>query len=440
MLAMVLAVSACLSSANLTGGNDEAPSIVSGEAGAACTADLQADVGNCGACGKVCANQANAYGVCKAGACAVGCNTGFGDCDGKPETGCEAMLATDSNHCGACGKSCGGARCVAGQCQPLAFGEVPGYVSAVTQDATAIYYAFSAGGNYAIGRLAKSGATGHTEVVTGIVDGIASLAVTDTEVYWTRASVSPTAMPPDGAIRRASKTTPSVADAPWIGALALGYSDATVIADGSAFYAQSDRAASPLSTLSRAALTGTTSVVVAQGLKGTINTLGVDGGIAYYYASGDNTGVGRGLYRCPTSGCGSASVLVPGVPANSYLSLLSFNGPHVYFSTNRAVARMKKDGTEYGVLATTENNYGSVVAYAADTTRLYWIERMFGGGPGADVNSMFTCPIASCKDGRQQVLVSGAPRYVLVDDTAFYILAQTNTGAGTATTVLRVVK
>ena len=403
-------------------------------------ADLQTDVGNCGACGKVCANQANAYGVCKAGACAVGCNTGFGDCDGKPETGCEAMLATDSNHCGACGKSCGGARCVAGQCQPLAFGEVPGYVSAVAQDATAIYYSFSAGGNYAIGRLAKSGATGHTEVVTGIVDSVRSLAVTDTEVYWTRSSVSPTAMPPDGAIRRASKTTPSVAAAPWIGALALGYSDTFAVADGSAFYAQSDRASAPVSTVSRAALTGTAGVVLAQGLKGTIYALGVDGGIAYYFTYGDSAGVGRGLYRCPTSGCGSTSVLVPGIPANTYLSLLSFDGAYLYFSTSRAVGRMKKDGTEYAVLANTDNNYGNVVDYAADATRLYWIERTFGGGPGADVISLFTCPIASCKDGRQQVLVSGSPSYVLVDDTAFYILAQTNTGAGTATSVLKVVK
>lgn len=438
---MTLSVNACLSSANLSGGgNDGPPSSSAGEAGAPCTADLQTDVGNCGACGKVCGNQANAYGVCKAGACTVGCNTGFGDCDGKVETGCEAMLATDSNHCGVCGKSCGGARCVAGQCQPLAFAEVPGYVSSVAQDATDIFYTFSAGGNYTIGRLAKSGATGHTEVVTGIVESTRSLAVTDTDVYWTKASVSPAAMPPDGAIRRASKSVPSVAGAPWIGALALGYSDTFAVADGSAFYAQSDRAAAPVSTVSRAALSGTPPVIVAQGLKGNINALGVDAGLAYYFAYGDSAGVGRGLYRCPTSGCGSASVLVPGIPANTYPTLLSFVGPYVYFSTNRAVARIKRDGSEYTVVAATESNYGDVTAYAADATRLYWIERTFGGGPGADTISLFTCPIASCKDGRQQVTISGSPSFLLVDDTSFYILAQTNTGAGVATSVLRVVK
>jgi len=264
--------------------------------------------------------------------------------------------------------------------------------------------------------------------------------VTATDVYWTRSSVSPTAMPPDGAIRRASKTMPSVSSAPWIGALALGYSDTFAIADGSAFYAESDRAGSPVSSVSRAALTGTTAVSIASGLKGSINALGVDSGIAYYFAYGDNTGVGRGLYRCPTSGCGTASVLVPGIPANTYLSMLSFNGPYLYFATSRAVGRMKKDGTEYTAVATTESNYGNIVAYAVDGTRLYWIERTFGGGPGADVITMNTCPIASCKDGRQPVLVSGEPRFVLVDDTSFYILTTTNTGAGTATSVLKVVK
>lgn len=445
-LVSAFAVSACLSSANLSGGggdvNPDGTPLGSLPEGGTCAADLKIDVGNCGACGKVCANQANAYGLCKEGACAIGCNTGFGDCDSKPETGCESTLATDSNHCGTCGKSCGGARCVAGQCQPLAIAEIPGYVSAVAQDATDLYYGFSAGGNYAIGRLAKDASKGHTEVVAGILKSIPSLAVTTTDVYWTRANEAAVAAPADGAIHRAAKTMASAAGTPWIGALRISYGDSSVVADGSAFYATTDTATPPLSTLSRAAVTGTTSTATAQGIKGTVQSVAVDGAIAYYFASGDNTtGVGRGLYSCPTSGCGMSSTLVPGPPANTYLYDIAVNGPHLYFSTGRAVARMKKDGTEYAVLGTSDSSYPYVISYATDGTRIYWIERVYsGGGPGGDEYFTWTCPIANCKDGRQPVVVPGEPLWVLGDDKAFYILARTNSGAGNTTTVLKVLK
>jgi hypothetical protein len=39
-----------------------------------------------------------------------------GDCDGVGENGCETNLSTDPLHCGACGKSCLGAACIAGHC------------------------------------------------------------------------------------------------------------------------------------------------------------------------------------------------------------------------------------------------------------------------------------------------------------------------------------
>lgn len=445
-VAIALLVSACLSSADLSGGgggggtSGSAPG-TNPEAGT-CAADLKNDVGNCGACGKVCGNQANAYGYCKDGACAIGCNTGFGDCDGKAETGCESTLATDSNHCGACGKSCGGARCVGGQCQPMAIAEIPGYIMSVAQDATDLYYGFSGGGgSYAVAKLAKDGSKGHTEVVTGIADSIYSLAVSDTQVYWTKASETPAAQPPDGAIYRAAKAGPSTMSAPWLSALRLPYQDAMVIAEGSAFYVTTETAGSvTTSTLSRAALTGTAGTPMAQSIKGGVYTMAVDGAIAYFYASGDSAGAGRGLYRCATSGCGTASTPVPGSPANTYIRDIVANGVHLYLSTGRAVARQKKDGTEFAVLGIGDSSYSDVTSFATDGTRLIWTERSFGGGPGSDEFFTWGCPVANCKDGRLPLVVPGEPQFVLVDDKAFYILTRTNSGAGTQTTVMRVLK
>lgn len=444
-VAVAFLVSACLSSADLSGGGGGgggtgAPG--TSVEGGTCGADLKNDVGNCGACGKVCGNQANAYGYCKEGACAIGCNTGFGDCDGKPETGCESTLATDSNHCGACGKSCGGARCVGGQCQPMVISEIPGYVTAVAQDATDLYYGFSGGGgSYAIAKLAKDGSKGHTEVVTGIVDSMPSIAVTDTQVYWTKPSGTPTAQPPDGAIFRAAKAGPLTASGPWIGALRLPYGESLVIAEGSAFYVTTETAAAvTTSTVSRAPLTGTAGTPMAQGIKGSVDGVAIDGAIAYFYATGDGMSVGRGLYRCPTSGCGTASIPVPGTPANTYIRDIVANGQHLYLSTGRAVSRQKKDGTEYAVLGVGDSSYADVMGFATDGTRLIWTERSFGGGPGGDEFFTWSCPVANCKDGRLPLVVPGEPRWVLVDDKGFYIFTRTNNGAGTQTTVMKVVK
>ena len=83
-----------------------------------CEANLSIDVKNCGACGKACA-VANGAPNCANGACGVAsCNNGFGDCDKNAANGCEAVLATDTKNCGACGNVCpvNAPNCVAGVC------------------------------------------------------------------------------------------------------------------------------------------------------------------------------------------------------------------------------------------------------------------------------------------------------------------------------------
>lgn len=80
--------------------------------------DFASDEANCGTCGNVC-NFANGTGMCQAGDCLVtGCDTGFGDCNGRSNDGCESESATDANNCGRCGNRCRGFAdmCCAGTC------------------------------------------------------------------------------------------------------------------------------------------------------------------------------------------------------------------------------------------------------------------------------------------------------------------------------------
>lgn len=66
-----------------------------------------------------CPNPVNATPTCSgAGVCGYACNTGASDCDGDTTNGCEALLASDALNCGSCSRSCYGAACSAGVCQP----------------------------------------------------------------------------------------------------------------------------------------------------------------------------------------------------------------------------------------------------------------------------------------------------------------------------------
>lgn len=86
-----------------------------------CEADLS-QPSSCGACGVVC-DPTNVHpsvaGKCMAISpapangpafeCPMACLSGFEDCDGSPNNGCESQPANDDNNCGACGKVCAAA-------------------------------------------------------------------------------------------------------------------------------------------------------------------------------------------------------------------------------------------------------------------------------------------------------------------------------------------
>src|SRR5205823_1749062 len=79
------------------------------------------DVNNCGACAMKCPVPTNTVPSCTNGACGIkGCVTGFGDCDVNMMNGCETDLKSPTN-CGSCGVICktlpnASAGCVSGMC------------------------------------------------------------------------------------------------------------------------------------------------------------------------------------------------------------------------------------------------------------------------------------------------------------------------------------
>jgi hypothetical protein len=71
-----------------------------------CETNVASDMANCGDCGVRCDMVANGTGTCQSGSCALVCDAGFKDCDGKPQNGCEADTTSDPQHCGGCNNPC----------------------------------------------------------------------------------------------------------------------------------------------------------------------------------------------------------------------------------------------------------------------------------------------------------------------------------------------
>ena len=66
--------------------------------------NLSNDLGNCGSCGTTCTNACGTTS-CSGGACAPVCGTGCGNCDGNNTNGCETSTRTNTN-CNGCGIPC----------------------------------------------------------------------------------------------------------------------------------------------------------------------------------------------------------------------------------------------------------------------------------------------------------------------------------------------
>ncbi len=71
-----------------------------------CETDINTSIGHCGRCGAVCA-LANATPECVGGTCRIEeCDDGFADCDLNGDSGCEINLGSTDAHCGICNFDC----------------------------------------------------------------------------------------------------------------------------------------------------------------------------------------------------------------------------------------------------------------------------------------------------------------------------------------------
>jgi hypothetical protein len=71
-----------------------------------CETDVGQDVKNCGGCGVSCPTYPYSIASCSGGKCGSKCTSGWSDCDGNKQNGCETDVGKDVNNCGGCGKKC----------------------------------------------------------------------------------------------------------------------------------------------------------------------------------------------------------------------------------------------------------------------------------------------------------------------------------------------
>jgi hypothetical protein len=82
-----------------------------------CEAVLSTDVNNCGACRNVCVERPNGTPICASSVCETRCTPGFENCDGNVMNGCEVNTTINPASCGSCGRPCPmGQQCTDGTC------------------------------------------------------------------------------------------------------------------------------------------------------------------------------------------------------------------------------------------------------------------------------------------------------------------------------------
>lgn len=89
-----------------------------------CETDTSKDTNNCGSCGMVCPTYPHSTTTCSNGICTPVCNAGWKNCNGDWKDGCETNVGTDCNNCGNCGSTCplyphSTRSCSNGKCTPM---------------------------------------------------------------------------------------------------------------------------------------------------------------------------------------------------------------------------------------------------------------------------------------------------------------------------------
>lgn len=65
-----------------------------------------------------CPSGIHSHAVCTEGTCELECQLNWGDCDSRPESGCEVYLINNDDHCGRCDNRCPSSfECVENACK-----------------------------------------------------------------------------------------------------------------------------------------------------------------------------------------------------------------------------------------------------------------------------------------------------------------------------------
>lgn len=332
-----------------------------------CEAELATDEAHCGACGAACSTN-NAVPTCEGSTCELTCADGFDDCDGDVSNGCEAALDSATS-CGACDRSCGGGTCTDGRCGAFVLATLP--------IAGLIGIAIDGGDLYVLGNadpriyrvsIASGAATVFRSNAEGMTGGGASMRdaqVFGGRLYWTdypgTGTVRSAALDGTGAIQNIP--VPSVGGTFGAGGLLVeaGIVYVTSYDEGVEFVRSVD-----LATGDTTLLSGGGCVYYAGGIA---RDPVVPGGFFYGCAPGFHPS-GEYLWRAGEMS-GIAFPLGPGRGVRDVI----VRGNEIYVATGPQIVRIDAmTGASEVLFDNTGTAFGSPHGLAIDATTLYYVD------------------------------------------------------------------
>ena len=390
---------------------------------AACGADLQTDIANCGACGNACPNTANTTVSCTAGKCSSACNAGSIDCNADPSDGCEATLASDSKNCGACGHDCLGGACNGSVCQPITIQLVKGQPTGIAVDDNDVYFGLNPPGGTTseVVRMAKDGSGAQPLVLNR--SNVSAVAVDDTFVYWMEVNGAA-----NGRVLKAPKDGSSSVPQTVATALAVTAASQIVIAAPNAIwsaYGVDDGSGTGTfigGGVYRCALAGcgSTPDVLASFEK--VNGVALTSTSIFFGL--DALAPGPGAFDCPLGGCAGSPTQLPG--ATDAPVQLTSDAAGVTWTTSTAVMRY---ALATSTVSTVAGGLMSLDAVVTDANNVYFTSTSAG--------AVYACPLAGCA-AAPTTLATGFPNpaYIAQDATGIYI----SNGSASSGAISRVAK
>jgi hypothetical protein len=345
---------------------------------------------SCGGCNTSC-NPQNGTVHCDAATyrCVVdSCSTGYDNCDNDGSNGCESRLTDNPNHCGQCGRSCGGGTCTTSLCSAAIVMDPGGptttsYFYDMQLVGNRIVASIYVGTSYELRTVTLPPTTPPSEGTvlhpfpTSAARQDNTLAADATHVYWATSSSS-------GTVYRKPIDNPSANIEPMFNAPSGGYIYKLIL--GTAFYYWGYVGGSGAGTgygfFTAAKMPGTSAQAIT-GLTGTppMFQSGSVGGFVVassrlFYASYNSTDVEHQLLTAPAGG-GAPTTLDDTIGSYNSVGVVS-DGTYVYWNTYVADGRIRRVAIATPTTASIQNVALSVASPGAglyvDATHVYYMD------------------------------------------------------------------